>query len=72
MGSKGPSAHIDLWEELWKCWSLLGNMHMLMHTVKPAGVAVSHCRTWFQTHLIPTTYQIRYHSHFWDAVEYDQ
>ena len=27
------------------------------------GVAVSHCITWFQTQLILTTCQIRYHSH---------
>ena len=33
-----------------------------MHTGKPTGVAVSHC-TWFQTQLILTTCQIRYHSH---------
>jgi hypothetical protein len=38
----------------------------LMHTGKPTGVAVSHCITWFQTQLIPTTCQIRYHSHSWD------
>ena len=34
----------------------------LMHTGKPTGVAASHCITWFQTQLILTTYQIRYHS----------
>ena len=34
--------------------------------VKPTGVAVSHCITWFQTQLIPTACQIRYHSHLWD------
>ena len=28
--------------------------------------AVSHCITWFQTQLILTTCQIRYHSHLWD------
>ena len=33
---------------------------------KPTGVAVSHCITWFQTQLILTTRQIRYHSHLWD------
>ena len=38
----------------------------LMHTGKPTGVAVPHCITWFQTQLIPTTCQIRYHSHLWD------
>ena len=38
----------------------------LMHTGKPMGVAVSHCRTWFQPQLIPTTCQICYHSHLWD------
>ena len=37
----------------------------LMHTGKPTGVAVSHCITWFQTRLILTTCQIRYHSHLW-------
>ena len=35
----------------------------LVHTGKPTGVAVSHCRTWFQTQLILTTCQIRYHGH---------
>ena len=35
----------------------------LTHTRKPTGVAVSHCITWFQTQLILTTCQIRYHSH---------
>ena len=35
----------------------------LMHTGKPTGVAVSHCITWFQTQLILTACQIRYHSH---------
>ena len=34
----------------------------LMHAGKPTGVAVSHCITWFQTQLILTTCQIRYHS----------
>ena len=34
----------------------------LVHTGKPTGVAVSHCRTWFQTQLILTTCQIRYHA----------
>ena len=38
----------------------------LTHTGKPTGVAVSHCITWFQTHVILTTFQIRYHSHLWD------
>ena len=38
----------------------------LMHTGEPTGVAVSHCITWFQTQLILTTCQIRYHSHLWD------
>ena len=38
----------------------------LMHTGKPMGVAVSHCITWFQTQLILTTRQIRYHSHLCD------
>ena len=33
-----------------------------MHTGKPTGVAASHCITWFQTQLILTTCQIRYHS----------
>ena len=37
-----------------------------MHTGKPTSVAVSHCITWFQTQLILTTCQIRYHSHLWD------
>ena len=27
---------------------------------------VSHCITWFQTQLILTTCQTRYHSHLWD------
>ena len=36
------------------------------HTGKPTGVAVSHCITRFQTQLILTTCQIRYHSHLWD------
>ena len=30
--------------------------------LKPTGVAVSHCMTWFQTQLILTTCQIRYHA----------
>ena len=34
-----------------------------MHTGKPTGVAVSHCIAWFQTQLILTTCQIRYHGH---------
>ena len=34
----------------------------LVHTGKPTGVAVSHCMTWFQTQLILTTCQIRYHA----------
>ena len=34
----------------------------LMHTGKPTGVAVSHCIAWFQTQLILTTCQIRYHA----------
>ena len=34
-----------------------------MYTGKPTGVAVSHCITWFQTQLILTACQIRYHSH---------
>ena len=34
-----------------------------MHTGKPTGVAVSHCITWFQTQLIHTACEIRYHSH---------
>ena len=38
----------------------------LMHTGKPMGVAVSHWIAWLQTQLIPTTCQIRYHSHLWD------
>ena len=38
----------------------------LTHTGKPMGVAVSHCITWFQTQLIVTACQIRYHSHLWD------
>ena len=38
----------------------------LMHNGKPTGMAVSHCITWFQTQLILTTCQIRYHSHLWD------
>ena len=38
----------------------------LVHTGKPAGVAVSHCTTRFQTQLFLTTCQIRYHSHLWD------
>ena len=33
----------------------------LLGTGKPTGVAVSHCITWFQTQLILTTCQIRYH-----------
>ena len=35
----------------------------LMHTGKPTGVAASYCITWFQTQLILTKCQIRYHSH---------
>ena len=38
----------------------------LMHTGKPMGVAVSHCKpciTWFQIQLFLTTCQIRYHTH---------
>ena len=35
----------------------------LMHTGKPTGMAVSHCITRFQTQLILTTCQIRYHGH---------
>ena len=35
----------------------------LTHTGKPTGVAVSHCITWFQTQLIHTACQIRYHTH---------
>ena len=38
----------------------------LRHTGKPMGVAVSHCITWFQTQLILTACQIRYHSQWWD------
>ena len=38
----------------------------LMHTGKPTGVAVSHCITRFQTQLILTTCQIRYHNQLWD------
>ena len=34
----------------------------LVHTGKPTGVAVPHCTTWFQTQLILTTCQIRYHA----------
>ena len=30
------------------------------------GMAVSHCTTWFQTQLILTTCQNRYHSHLRD------
>ena len=33
-----------------------------MHIGKPTGVAASLCITWFQTQLILTTCQIRYHS----------
>ena len=35
----------------------------LTHTGKPTGVAVSHCITCFQTQLILTRCQIRYHGH---------
>ena len=35
----------------------------LTHTGKSTGVAISHCITWFQTQLILTTCQIRYHNH---------
>ena len=35
--------------------------HCASHTL--GGVAVSHCTTWFQTQLLFTTCQIRYHSH---------
>ena len=38
----------------------------LMHTGKPTGVAIPHCITWFQTQLILTMCQTRYHSHLWD------
>ena len=34
----------------------------LVHTGTPTGVAVSHCITSFQTQLILTTCQIRYHA----------
>ena len=34
-----------------------------LHTGRPTGVAVSYCITWYQGQLIPTTCQIRYHSH---------
>ena len=37
----------------------------LMHTAKPTGVAFSNCMIWFQTQLILTLCQIRYHSHLW-------
>ena len=30
------------------------------------SVAVSRCRTWFQTRLLLTACQTRYHSHLWD------
>ena len=43
----------------------------LMHTGKPTGVAVSHCMTWFQTQLMCTMCQIRYHSHRWIIVAPD-
>ena len=48
------------------CFILCFQSFCLMHTGKPTGVAVSHCITWFQTQLILTTCQIRYHSHLWD------
>ena len=35
----------------------------LVHTGKPTGGEVPHCITWFQTQLIRTTCQIRYHGH---------
>ena len=35
----------------------------LTHTGNPTGVALSHCITWFQSQLLRTTCQIRYHSH---------
>ena len=35
----------------------------LLHTGKPAGVAVSHCITWTQTQLILTACEVRYHTH---------
>ena len=38
----------------------------IMHTVKPTGMAVSHCITWFQTQLILTMCHIQYHGHLWD------
>ena len=52
-------------------WNALGCLFFLwslclMCTGSPTDVAVSHCITWFQTQLILTTCQIRYHSHFWD------
>ena len=48
----------------------------LVHTGKATGVAVSHCMTWFQTQLIPTTCQIRYNaivgsSSHWTALNLD-
>ena len=38
----------------------------LMHTGTPMGVAVSRCISWFQTQLILTMCQIRYHAHLRD------
>ena len=43
----------------------------LVHTGKPTDVAVSHCITWFQTQLILTACQIRYHGHFGIIVALD-
>ena len=55
-----------------KCYSLHAAVFSspqplcLVHTGRPTGVAVSHCIARFQTQLIRTTCQIRYHSHLWD------
>ena len=62
-----------LWPCMWDggtdpnsaCWAPLQSS-CLMHMGKRTGVAVSHRISWFQTQLIPTACQIRYHSHLWD------
>ena len=54
-----------------RCYFSAYSLLCLMHAGKPTGVAVSHRITWFQTQLILTACQIRYHSLFWIIVERD-
>ena len=54
-----PKLHFEPWSGFFFSLQSL----CLTHTGKPIGVAVFHCITWFQTQLILTTCQIRYHSH---------